>query len=189
MREVAASAAYEISLPADKIFANPETQTGSIGVVLYLSNYEELYNKIGISSVVIKSWEMKDIGNPDRKMTDAEKNLLQGMVDESYNRFVSSVAAHRKIDTAKVKELGDGRIFTGSQAKENGLIDEIGNLPAVITEAKNQANLKEATIVEYVTSSWQGLIGNVLGNISIFNSSSIVNQKDVNSKLMHLWVP
>ncbi len=190
MREVAASAAYEISLPADKIFANPETQTGSIGVVLYLSNYEELYNKIGVKSVVIKSGEMKDIGNPDRAMTDAEKNLLQTMVDESYGNFVASVATWRKMDEAKVRELGDGRIFTGTQAKVNGLIDEVGNLSAVIDYAKKQSNISNATIVEYEKGPLGGFLGNIIGNISFLNSaSSLLKQNDVNSKLMHLWVP
>jgi protease-4 len=94
------------------------------------------------------------------------------------------------MDEAKVRELGDGRIFTGTQAKANGLVDEVGNVITVIDYAKQQLNLSNVSVVEYEKGPLGGILGNILSNISFLNTtSSLLKQNDVNSKLMHLWVP
>lgn len=191
MREVAASAAYEISLPADKIFANQETETGSIGVIMSVPNYSELYGKLGISETVIKSGDKKDIGSASRAMTDEEKSIFQELVNESYNNFVANVAKWRKLDEAKVRQIGDGRIYTAAQAKEKGLIDEIGNMPAVIAAAKSGAGLSEATVVEYQKGLVGGFLSSLLQKVSANTGLSAllgVDNKATTYQLMHMWV-
>lgn len=190
MREVAASAAYEISTPADKIFANPETITGSIGVIMQLSNYQGLYEKIGYDVITIKSGEEKDLGNPARNMTETERNILQEMVNESYNNFVKTVAVNRRMEEAKVRELADGRVYTASQAKTNGLIDELGNLDAVISQAKKDLGMGEAKVIGYqldpISSYLMRFLQKINLNLSFSGLSTSNNYR--NNQLMHLWV-
>ena len=192
MREVAASAAYEISLPADKIFANQETETGSIGVIMQMPDYTGLYSKVGVSTITIKSGDKKDMGNPARTMTSDEKSILQVLVDESYNNFVAAVAKWRKIDDARVREIGDGRIYTAKQAKELGLIDEIANLPAIIDYAKSESGAKDPSVVQYQAGPLGGLLSSIFQKASLGSQlSSILGQEDLspNNQLMHLWMP
>lgn len=192
MREIATSAAYEISTPADKIYANAETETGSIGVIMELSNYQGLYDKLGLKDVVIKSGAKKDIGSPTRPMTDEEKNILQGMVDESYNNFVATVAKWRKLDEAKVRELGDGRVYSAKQAKDSGLIDEIGNLPAVISDATRVSGAKNPSVVEYSGGALSSLFSGLFQKISQSNamlSWFTMEPYQANNQLMHIWIP
>ena len=127
MGDTAASGAYWLSACADKVYANPTTVTGSIGVYMPYSNWEELYQKIGIRQDKIKSGIHKDILSSDRPMTPEEHQMLQAIVDELYNGFVDVVAKGRHMDRDRVKQLADGRIYTGKQAKELGLVDELGN--------------------------------------------------------------
>jgi protease IV len=126
MGSVAASGGYYIALGADTIIANSGTITGSIGVIADLLNYSQLAEKIGIRMDVIKSGKYKDTGNPFRKMNDEEAKYLQGLIDDSYHQFVETVAAERKMSVPEVELLADGRVYTGRQAKENGLIDVLG---------------------------------------------------------------
>lgn len=128
MGNVAASGGYYIACASDKIVANPGTLTGSIGVIMTFSNIEELMKKIGLKTEVIKSGKFKDIGSPTREFTEEEKKLLQGVIDDVYDQFVNAVADGRNMDVQKVKELSDGRVFTGRQAFEIGLVDKLGNL-------------------------------------------------------------
>lgn len=127
MGSVAASGGYYVSLPAQKIMANPGTLTGSIGVIMGFTNYEELLEKIGLKSAVIKSGEHKDIGSPVRPMTKADREILQNLIDDVHQQFVEHVAEGRDLELAIAKNLADGRIYTGRQAKESGLVDELGN--------------------------------------------------------------
>ena len=127
MGNMGASAAYWIAAcSSDKIYANATTLTGSIGVYMPYMNTEELFKKIGITSDKIKSGPYKDIMTPDRKMTAEEKEILQNIVDEIYDQFVYTVAAGRRMETSKVRAIADGRIYTGRQAKNIGLVDELG---------------------------------------------------------------
>lgn len=128
MGDMAASGGYWLAACSDKIYANPTTLTGSIGVYMPYSNWEELYKKIGIHQEKIKSGEHKDILSSDRPMTEKERVILQTIVNEIYEGFVAVVAEGRHLDVAKVRQIADGRIYTGNQAKELGLVDELGNL-------------------------------------------------------------
>jgi protease-4 len=128
MGDMGASAAYWIAACAsDKIYANSTTLTGSIGVYMPYMNTEELFKKIGISTGKIKSGTFKDIMSTDRPMTEEEKAILQRIVNEIYEDFIATVAAGRKMDAGKLRSYADGRIYTGAQAKNIGLIDEVGN--------------------------------------------------------------
>jgi protease-4 len=132
MGSVAASGGYYIASASDLIVANPGTITGSIGVIMQFSNFEELLKKIGIKGVVLKSGEHKDIGSPFREMTPEEKKIMQEVLDNVHQQFIQAVADGRKLDRAKVAEIADGRIFTGEQAKNLGLVDQMGNLQDAI---------------------------------------------------------
>jgi len=132
MGSVAASGGYYIACASDLIVANPGTITGSIGVLMEFTNIEELVKKIGIKGVVLKSGEYKDIGSPFREMTPEEKRIIQEVIDNVQQQFVRAVVEGRKLDRAKVAQIADGRILTGEQAKEFGLVDQIGNLQDAI---------------------------------------------------------
>ena len=143
MGNTGASAAYWIAACAsDKIYANATTLTGSIGVYMPYMNTEELFKKIGITSDKIKSGPYKDILTNDRPMTPEEKEILQNIVDEIYDQFVYTVSAGRRMETSKVRAIADGRIYPGRQAKNIGLVDELGDyydaLAAAATLAKIQ---------------------------------------------------
>ena len=132
MGSVAASGGYYIASASDLIVANPGTITGSIGVIMQFSNFEELLKKIGIKGVVLMSGEHKDIGSPFREMTQEEKKIMQEVLDNVHQQFIQAVADGRKLDRAKVAEIADGRILTGEQAKNLGLVDQMGNLQDTI---------------------------------------------------------
>ncbi len=143
MGSVAASGGYYIAIPCDKIFANPSTVTGSIGVIMEIPNIEGLLRKIGVYFMVVKSDEHKDIGSPFRKMTEVEEKLIKDVIDDVYNQFVDAIVLDRGIKKEDVLKIADGRIITGKQAKELGFIDELGNLQDVIREAAKAAGLGE----------------------------------------------
>jgi len=132
MGSVAASGGYYIASAADGIMANPGTITGSIGVILGFANYQELLNKIGIKTVVIKSGKYKDIGSPARPMKAEEEKILQDFSDSIHQQFINAVAQGRKLSVSKVEEFSDGRIFSGEQALNLGLVDRLGNLEDAI---------------------------------------------------------
>ncbi len=132
MGSVAASGGYYIACASDRIVANPGTITGSIGVIMQFSNLEELLKKIGVKGVVIKSGEHKDIGSPFREMTPEEKRIMQEVLDNVHEQFIQAVADGRKLEKSKVVQIADGRILTGEQAKNLGLVDQLGNLQDTI---------------------------------------------------------
>jgi len=142
MGDVGASGAFWIAAKTDKIYANPGTITGSIGVRMDYYNLEELYDKLGIEMDVIKSGAHKDIGSPVRDITPQERDLLQEMVDEMYAQFIDVVAEGRNLPKERVRELATGRIWTGSQAKELGLVDELGNYYDAIKGAAEMAGIR-----------------------------------------------
>lgn len=126
MGNMAASGGYYISAPADRIFASNDTFTGSLGVIMESINYQELANEYGVKFNTIKSGEFKDIMSPTKEMTEADREILQTLVDESYQQFVEVIVNGRDMEESRVRELADGRIYSGKQAVENGLIDDIG---------------------------------------------------------------
>jgi len=141
MGSVAASGGYYIACAADKIFANPGTITGSIGVIIEFANIEELLGKIGLKSVVIKSGKYKDILSPTRELKEDEKALIQSVIDSIHGQFIDAVALGRKMPRKKVADIADGRIFSGEQAKANGLVDELGTLQDAIAFAAARTGL------------------------------------------------
>jgi len=142
MGALAASGGYYIAAPADKIIANPGTLTGSIGVIMEFATIEKLLEKIGVKGMVIKAGEYKDIGSPFRDMTDQEKKLLQGVMDDVHAQFIQAVAEGRNMPLAAVQAIADGRIFTGRQAMDLKLVDQLGDLEDSIQMAASLAGVK-----------------------------------------------
>jgi len=142
MGSVAASGGYYISSPASRIIANPGTLTGSIGVIMEIPNIEGLMNKVGVKTEVIKSGRHKDIASIFRGMGREERMILQGVLDDVHEQFIKAVAEGRKMLPDDVRRLADGRVFTGRQALEVGLVDELGNLEDAIRVAARLAGIK-----------------------------------------------
>jgi protease IV len=141
MGNIGASGAYYIACAANEIFANAGTITGSIGVIMALSNIEELLNKMGLKTTVIKTGKHKDVGSPLRPLSKEDQGILQSLLNDVHNQFMEAVAQGRKLPPDKVKDLADGRIFTGQQAKSLGLIDQIGTLEEAIAHAGKLAKI------------------------------------------------
>ncbi len=141
MGSVAASGGYYIASGGQKIYANPGTITGSIGVIAQFTNLEELFKKIGFRMEVVKSGAYKDVGNPARAMTPEEREYLQKLLDSVHEQFIRDVARGRRMPEEKVREIADGRIFTGEQAKGLGLVDELGGLNDAINAAAKMAGI------------------------------------------------
>jgi protease-4 len=141
MASVAASGGYYVACASDKIFANPGTITGSIGVIAEWYNYGDLLEWAKLKNVVFKSGELKDAGSATRPLTDEEKAYFQSLINNIYSQFVSAVSDSRNMEEEAVRELADGRVFTGLQAKSNNLIDEIGTLQDAIEAAAKMAGI------------------------------------------------
>jgi protease IV len=149
MGTVAASGGYYIAAAADRIIANPGTLTGSIGVIMELVNLEGLLKKVGVEGVVVKSGHYKDIGSPFRKMGVDDRRILQSVMDDVHNQFIEAVAEGRSLDVTVVRTLADGRIFTGRQAVDAKLVDELGDLDDAVRIAADMVGIKgEPTLVE-----------------------------------------
>lgn len=150
MADVAASGGYYIASASDKIYADSSTLTGSIGVIWDITDMSGLYKKIGFNPQVIKSGKFKDIGSPNRPLTAEEKALLQSIVMDTYGQFVNAVAKGRRIPVADVKKIADGRVFTGSQAKDNKLVDRLGGLHETVRAAAKAGGIDgEPKVIEY----------------------------------------
>ncbi len=156
MGSMAASGGYYISAPADKIYASPETMTGSLGVIMQGYNYEKLAKKYGVEFQTIKSGPHKDIMSPTREMTGEEREILQDMIDNSYDQFVKIIADGRGMSEKEVREIADGRIYDGRQAKENHLIDDFGHLDDVIAAMKTDIGEKDAQVIRYTDEAGFG---------------------------------
>ncbi len=149
MGSVAASGGYYIAAATDHILANPGTLTGSIGVIMELANLQGLLKKVGVESVVIKSGRHKDLASPFRKMSEEDRRILQGVLDDVHRQFIEAVAEGRSLPPADVRLMADGRIFTGRQAKEMKLVDGLGNLEDAIVMAAELAGIEgEPKVVE-----------------------------------------
>ncbi len=147
---VAASGGYYIAAGAHKTMANPGTITGSIGVIIGYTNFQELLKKIGLSPIVIKSGEYKDIGSPIREMTEKDRQLLQDLIDEIHMQFILAVSEGRNLKSDLVKSIADGRIFSGKQAKNLGLVDRLGNLEDAIEWAGRLAGIEGKISTVYI---------------------------------------
>jgi protease-4 len=149
MGSVAASGAYYIACASEKIYANPGTITGSIGVVAQFPNIQELGAKVGVKVAVIKSGKHKDLGNPFRELAPDEQELIQKVINDVYQQFLDAVVEGRNMDPKEVRRLADGRIFSGRQAKALGLVDELGGLEETIAETAKVVGIKGEPKVVY----------------------------------------
>ncbi len=150
MMDLAASGGYYIALPADHILAHPTTVTGSVGVVFVRPAVTGLMNKIGIDVNAYTTGKNKDMGSPFRDITPEEQAIIQSLIDDLGERFLKLVAQHRNMDAAALEKVATARVFLGPQAKELGLVDEIGYLSDAVDRAKSLAGLPDnARVVIY----------------------------------------
>ncbi|HLR62061.1 MAG TPA: signal peptide peptidase SppA [Lentibacillus sp.] len=169
MGNTAASGGYYVSAPANKIVAHSATLTGSIGVIMQSYNFTELADKLGIDMNTIKSGEFKDIMSSTRKMTDEERDILQTMIDDMYADFVQVIVDGRDMSESKVRELGDGRVYTGQQAADNGLVDGLGTLEDTTAMMKKDFEWPNAQVVKYQGGyAWESFLGGQVK--SMFNN-------------------
>jgi protease-4 len=190
MGSLAASGGYYISAPTDEIWASSHSLTCSIGVISQFLNVAGFAEEYGITAVTITSGEYKDTGNPFREFTPAEEELWQTIVDEIYDEFVQVVAEGRNMSDAEVREIADGRICTGTQAKKMGLVDELGYLPDVIDRAAELGNIEgEPRIIEYkyTPTFWEALGANVNRPSPVEELQQLLNYHP-GSPLMYLYV-
>ena len=201
MGDIAASGGYYISSAADVIFANPGTLTGSIGVITSYLNFYDLLNKIGVKGVVIKSGSYKDIGNPTRPMTPEEKKILQSLLDDTYDQFLSDVSKGRNIQKRNIAQIAQGLIYTGRQAKKIGLVDYLGDYNQAVKHAQKLAKQRFPHLAKKyerqdipVEETWKGgsifdvLIGSIERNINpnILDKKLLKNYSY--SKYQPLWL-
>ena len=179
METIAASGGYYISMPADKIYAGPQTLTGSIGVISQSMDYSELLKNLGIKTNTIKSGSHKDIMSPQREMTNEERDILQSINKDSFDQFVNVIKEGRHMSEDKVRKLADGRIYSAQQAKAHHLIDEIGYKNEALKAMKKELKLKNPQIITFDTSQ-QGL-GSLFGIKTTFESlqSNVKQMKNI----------
>ncbi len=150
MAGLAASGGYQISAPADYIFARPDTLTGSIGVIMTLFNAKELIDEVGVDVILITSGPNKAMGSSWEELDPAHQEIFETLIDETYEDFVQIVADGRNLDIADVRQLADGRIYSGRQAVDNGLADELGNLDDAIAKAADLGGISgKPRLVEF----------------------------------------
>lgn len=163
---VAASGGYYVAVACDQIYANAGTLTGSIGVIMQLPNLEQLMRKVGVDYVVVKAGQYKDIGNIARAMTPEERRVMQALLDDVHGQFIDAVARGRKLAREDVVRFADGRVVSGTQAKELRMVDETGGLEAAVLAAARLAGLpsppavlpprRKFSIIDLLRNQFQG---------------------------------
>ena len=160
---VAASGGYYVASAADVVVADPGTLTGSIGAIMEVQNVATLAEKVGVSQTVVKSGRFKDVGQPLRAVTDEERVLLQRMVDDVLGQFIDAVARGRGMEAGRVRALADGRLYSGAQARDVGLVDELGGLAEATRVAWSRAGQTGEPRVSHVRLRgrpwWLDLLG------------------------------
>ncbi|WP_455378468.1 signal peptide peptidase SppA [Petrachloros mirabilis] len=196
MMDVAASGGYYTAMAADAIFVHPSTVTGSIGVIMLTVNAGGLLEKVGMEANAITSGPRKDMGSPFRTMTADEKAIFQGVIDSFYLRFLHVVEEGRpRLSADQIKRLADGRIYSGEQAKEAGLVDEIGYLEDAIELAKKKAGLTEARVVtyrrhgEYQNNIYSRMLGGGSKLSSLAEMDLISLVRGGSPQFMYMWMP
>ncbi|UTR15607.1 signal peptide peptidase SppA [Salipaludibacillus sp. LMS25] len=192
MGSMAASGGYYISAPAEQIYANPQTLTGSLGVIMSSINISELAENWGIQQEVIKSGPYKDIMSSTRDMTDEERDILQDLVDDAYEQFVDVIEEGRDFDRDEVYDLADGRIYTGSQALERGLIDGLGHQDDVVKDLEEALGQGNLTVVEYEANIGFSSIFGMKMNKLFSNQSHLTDieswfRQNQGAQLMYLY--
>ncbi len=181
MGSVAASGGYYIAAPATGIIANPGTITGSIGVLLNFTNFENLLSKIGLESFVLKSGEYKDVGSPVRKMSNNERDFLENFLKNIHMQFIRDVSEGRSIEFAQVEKIADGRIYTGEEAKELGLIDRLGNIEDAIEWAGKEGNIEGKIEVVYAEKEKFSFLKHLP------DSKSLIDAIATTKQIAYLW--
>ncbi|MFH1515711.1 MAG: signal peptide peptidase SppA [bacterium] len=191
MGDLAASGGYYVSAPADAIYANPGTLVGSIGVIMQLLNYEGLFEKIGLDEVTFKAGKYKDIGSPMREITPQEKEILQNILNEVHKQFKEAVMEGRGMTADEIDKLATGEIWSGRQAKEVGLVDELGGLKDALDRAATEGNLNvddyvvsplgEGTILDEILKGFEMRSAPVL---PITNTETLASSLFLNQMLM-----
>jgi len=196
MMDVAASGGYYLAMATDNIFVHPSTVTGSIGVIMLTVNAKGLLEKVGVEANAITSGPRKDMGSPFRTMTPEEKVIFQGVIDSFYDRFLSVVQEGRpRLSADQIKKLADGRIYSGAQAKEAGLVDNVGYLEEAIELAKKNAGLTEARIVtyrrrgEYQNNIYSQMFGSGAGLSKLASMDLLSIVRGGSPQFMYLWMP
>ncbi len=187
---ISASGGVYIGVAADKIIANPGTITGSIGVIIRGNNISELLDKIGIKFETVKSGLFKDILSPDKPLSEEGRALLQNLIDESYKQFIEAVSVSRNIPIEEVKKFADGRIFTGTQAKELGLVDDIGDEFFARKVAAEMANIDIKIDPVTISKKKKKILGVIPGGSLIEKIvRNIIIEIDISNKLLWLYRP
>lgn len=178
MGALAASGGYYAAAATEGIMASPGTITGSIGVIMGYTNFKDIFDKVGLVPVVIKSGDFKDTGSPVRDMREDEKIFLQKFVDTIHDQFVRDVSTGRNMPYETVQSLADGRIYAGSEAMELGLVDRLGNLEDAVDWAGELAGIEgeitvvyppepKRSLIEYLTDSTIDGITKIIGEAHI----------------------
>ena len=196
--DVGASGGYYVAMAADEVVIHPTGVTGSIGVIGSYITLNELMKKIGIGSVTVKSGEHKDMGSPFRPITDQERKIFQGIIDDMHKRFVAVVAEGRpELEEEGVRALADGRIYTADQAMDAHLVDHVGYLDDAIKVAKHRAKLRDARVVAYkrpgkYKENIYSAIGSAApagGNVNFVNVNMPRLLEPNRPVFMYLWAP
>jgi len=182
--DVAASGAYYVAVAADRIIAHPTTVTGSIGVLIQTLNVRELAQKLGVKDVTIKSGDNKDMLNPLNELSDEQRRMLQGIVDELHSRFVRLVVEHRELPEDDVRRFADGRIWTAGTALELGLIDEIGYWQDAV---KQTAELLDAPSIRVYRYEELFSFASLLRSLNPWQPAAALFPPASRSRLMYLW--
>ncbi|MGZ5496469.1 MAG: signal peptide peptidase SppA [Candidatus Aminicenantales bacterium] len=194
MMSVAASGGYYIASACDVIVAHPSTLTGSIGVISIFPSIESLMSKVGVKVNIIKSGPAKDSGSPFRDMTEDEKKMFQGIIDEYYEGFLAVVAKGRKgkIAAESLRTVADGRVYTAPQALKLGLIDAIGYFDDAFGKARKLASLKAAKLVSYTyfPKTKTNIYADQLGNFSPLEAKVFESMRSaLKTGFYYLWLP
>jgi protease-4 len=165
--DVAASGGYYVAAAANRIVANPGTITGSIGVLMQFMRFQELLDKIGVQFEVLKSGEFKDVGSPHRELTEQERELINKLIQDIESQFVAEVANGRDLPLETVREVADGRIFSGAQALRLGLVDKLGNFHDAVELTKEIARIDGEVTLVYPKKSKPSLWDFILNRTAV----------------------
>lgn len=197
--DLGTSGGYYLAAASDRIVAHPSAVTGSLGVIMLTINGSGLMEKIGIEANAITSGTHKDMGSPFRKMTAADRAIFQGVIDSFYQRFLDVIEEGRpNLTKEKIRQLADGRIYSAPQAKEAGLVDEIGYLEDAIEVAKKQAGISDATVIMYeraggyhpnIYSQFSGTGPNANWMFPKLDAVSLASMLGGTPAFMYMWLP
>ncbi len=187
MGSVAASGGYYIAAGAEKVYANPGSLTGSIGVIMAFTNFEGLMKKVGVRPEVIKAGKFKDTGSPGRKMNKKERKYLEAVVKDVHNQFIEAVTKGRNMSPAQARQLADGRIFTGRQALDLKMVDKLGGLEDVISDMGKRLGIEGRPLV--IQERERETLMDWLMNSQIPDSLKTASLTQDFPRLQFLWAP